>query len=95
MSRLERVDATLHRVGRGDLVAGLAEHAREDPTDLRLVVHEEHAGLGGRAHAWAGSSRVKVVPRPRSLAARMDPPCSSTMRRVMASPSPVPRTFVV
>src|SRR5512139_2698191 len=40
--------------------------------------------------APAGSSIVTVVPRPGSLATRIEPPCSSTIFLAMGRPSPVP-----
>ena len=38
-----------------------------------------------------GSQTVKVVPRPAVDSTRMAPPCASTIRRAIGSPSPPPR----
>ena len=43
------------------------------------------------ASSHAGRSTSKVDPRPTSLSTSILPPCISTRRRAMASPSPVPR----
>ena len=47
------------------------------------------------APARTGSVTQNVLPLPNWLSTRMSPPCISTRRRVMASPSPVPPYFRV
>src|SRR6267142_2598466 len=70
----------------------------EDVLEFRLVInHQNSSYVTGRHNkfaaapfAVAGNNIWTVVPRPISLSISIDPPCSSTMRRQMAIPSPVP-----
>src|SRR6185295_3250749 len=57
----------------------------------RLVVDDDDVrDLGHAASRRAGSATVKVVPRPPpGLSAVTCPPCNSTIRLTMESPSPV------
>ena len=61
-----------------------------------LVFDDEDAArdaVGGSHHAFSGSSRVKVLPRPAPrLSANARPPCRRATARTIDSPSPVPRT---
>jgi hypothetical protein len=51
-------------------------------------------GLGSQVSAWVGRVMVKSEPRAGSEWTVMVPPCSSTMRRVVARPRPVPSFLV-
>mgnify|MGYP006296021501 CR=1 FL=1 len=48
----------------------------------------------GRSIGSTGKAMIKSVPRPGSECSVMCPPCPSTTRRVVGSPSPVPDFFV-
>src|SRR6185295_5111625 len=77
---------------------------RDQPAGLDVVVDDQDANRMGRrghdtstADAAAGSSMVKVVPRPCDVETAMVPPSEVTRSRVMVRPRPVPRPgpFVV
>src|SRR5688500_17144068 len=52
---------------------------------LKLALRTLHA-----ERSSAGREKVKVEPRPGALDTVIGPPCSSTSKRVITSPSPVP-----
>ena len=78
--------------------------ARIAPTTSRTPGSSSHSktrdrmpGVAGSAAAGespttaaTGSVKENVLPRPTTLSAQMRPPCCSTIRRQIASPSPVP-----
>src|SRR5262250_1194256 len=53
---------------------------------LKLALRALHAEASG-----AGNVKLKVDPLPGALDSVIRPPCSSTSKRVITSPSPVPR----
>src|ERR1700745_2870244 len=53
---------------------------------LKLALRALHAEASG-----AGSVKLKVEPCPGALHSVIRPPCSSTSKRVITSPCPVPR----
>src|SRR5581483_10233990 len=73
---------------RFDGVPFVLKHAGQRTANTGLVVDDEN---GGRQ---LGSSIVKRVPRGVLSPTSMLPPCSATIRRTIASPSPLPRRFV-
>src|SRR6267142_5177901 len=70
----------------------------EDVLEFHLVINHQdfsyaigyHSNSAPTAFAVAGNDMRTVVPRPISLSIWTVPSCSSTMRRQMAIPSPVP-----
>src|SRR5262245_58398635 len=91
--------------GNLDLVAFLREDLREQAADVGLVVDDQNSL---RAHAFsllasarrasravAGNVIRTRAPPCGELSTSTAPPCSSTMRRTIASPRPVPLGFEV
>src|SRR5438309_1499468 len=85
-----------------DAKASVAQIRTDGADDRRLVVNEQDAGAGGRAHGVAAVARVpaglsigrvkrNTAPPSVRLRTEMRPPCASTRPRATASPSPVPR----
>src|SRR5262249_4756910 len=78
-----------------DAVARVAEDHLQPPHDLRLIVDDEHPGLGD-VHAIAcgcgtrGNETANAVPRPLSAWRLSWPPFASTKPRQIASPRPAP-----
>src|SRR5207253_3109859 len=56
----------------------------------RVILDHEDSRCAAHLTGSAGSRITKRLPRPISLSTWMVPPCSSTSRRVRASPRPVP-----
>src|SRR5258705_65469 len=77
--------------------AAALEHGRQAGPHPGFVVHHQDPALVAHASSSraAGSSTVKVVPRPTSLSTDRLPPIAVTSPRATASPSPVPRVLVV
>src|SRR5690606_14835496 len=99
LQQVQRLEA----VGRGDdLVALALEQQAHRLADVPVVLddqHRIHGVLSSRGRSattprstWAtsGSSTVKADPTPSSLVTEIRPPCISTKRRAMYSPSPSP-----
>src|SRR5690554_2698669 len=67
-------------------------------SEARIVVHDEH-NMFVRRHAAAvastGSAKTNVAPCGVLFSAQSRPPWDSTIERQMASPMPIPRSFVV
>ena len=93
-------------VGRDlDLVAFLGQDFRQQATDVGLVVdHQDSrrthafsllASVRRASRAVAGNVMRTRAPPCGALSTSTCPPCSSTMRRTIASPSPVPFGFEV
>ena len=94
------------RVGRDlDLVALFREDFREQPPDVSLVVDDQNsrrthafsllASARRASRATAGNVMRTLAPPCGALSTSTCPPCSSTIRRTMARPSPVPFGFEV
>ena len=95
----EPVEAGFPAVDGVDLVALVAQDADERRADARLVVDDQYGGLHvvsvpAGASPPQGSSIVNRVPRGSLAPTSTEPPCSATIRRTIASPSPLPRFFV-
>ncbi len=89
------IEALFPARGRLDVEPLVAEHAAQRRTDARLVIDNQngcHEDSLVRRHT--GNSIVNRVPRGRFAATSMVPPCSTTMRRTMARPRPLPRPLV-
>src|ERR1051325_6429516 len=95
-ARLERLQARLTALGRGDVEPLPLQQDPEHIQDPHLVVDHQNRGLLAHAASSlrraAGRYTVKVVPRPAVESTRTRPRCASTARCTMASPSPVPPT---
>src|SRR6266850_170266 len=79
----------------GGLQQPVGRPAQQLPHDLPIVfvvLDVEHRPVlhAGPPSACSGTVKKNVEPRPSSLSTPMRPPCSSTSRFVMLSPSPVP-----
>src|SRR5262245_5376658 len=79
----------------GGLQQAIGRPAQELSHDLPIVfvvLDVEHRPVlhAGPPSAWSGTVKKKVEPRPSSLSTPTRPPCISTSRLVMLSPSPVP-----
>src|SRR4051812_45305983 len=75
-------------VGRhADVVAVLAQVQAQAQGYGAIVFDDQEAGHGGQP---AGSTTRKVLPSPSRVSSSIFPPCSSTILREMARPSPVP-----
>src|SRR6185312_4245140 len=85
--------------GLGDGVAGRAKDLDHRGADGLLVVHDEHIGEQGAVHVVAGSftGRITVARTPpvAAFSSEISPPWAWTSRCTMASPNPVPLSFVV
>ena len=97
------LEGLAQRAGELDPVVVQLQDVPEVRSGVRIVLDYEN-GLGvSHAPDSASSSEaaargrvtVNVAPLPGSLATRIPPPCFSTMARVIASPRPMPRAFVV
>ncbi len=79
-----------------DLVAFLGEDLAQQPADVGLVVDDENSR---RTHARsllaAGSVMEMRAPPCGTFSSSTWPPCSSTIRRTIARPSPVPFGLLV
>src|ERR1051325_6044474 len=95
-ARLERPQARLTALGRGDAEPLPLQQDPEHIQDPHLVVDHQNRGLLAHApsslRGAAGRYPVKVSPRPALESPRTGPRCASTVRCTMASPSPVPPT---
>src|SRR6266850_2424100 len=69
-----------------------AQQLSHDLPIVFVVLDMEHRPVlhAGPPSACSGTVKKNVEPRPSSLSTPMRPPCSSTSRFVMLSPSPVP-----
>src|SRR6266542_2806185 len=92
--RMRALGAELRSCGKliAAVRAGAGQRRRAFFTELRLrpvlklALRTLHA-----AASSAGSVKLKVEPWPGALESVIRPPCSSTSKRVITSPSPVPR----
>src|SRR4030095_12194328 len=83
----------LRAVGRLQQAVGRpAQELSHDLPIVFVVFDVEHRPVlhAGPPSACSGTVKKNVEPRPSSLSTPMRPPCSSTSRFVMLSPSPVP-----
>ena len=96
------------RRGRGlvHAVAVLLEQHRHRPSDVRLILDEQHVAGGVRhgrngtattaiGSVASGSANVNRPPRPGTFSTSRAPPWSRTIRATIGSPRPVPCAFVV
>src|SRR6185503_17088242 len=93
-----QLDAFLAIRGLDQLIAGHAQQVAQYGPVVLLILHHENSVAHAapmRCAALTGSSNWNVAPLPGSDFTEICPPCSSTMRLAMASPSPVPPFFFV
>ena len=77
----------------GDREALVPEQRAQHPPDVGLIVHQEDLG---RRHAHRPRSfTTNVAPPPGVGSTSIVPPCSSTVCRTSARPSPVPPALPV
>ena len=91
--RADLIEAGLAAVDGVDRVAFVAEHAAERGANAGFVVDDQNAN-GHERQAAGSSDGESCVPLGAAAPTSMPPPCSTTMRRTIASPRPLPRPFV-